>query len=818
MAVTGTILVAIGARTQNFQKGMVRARAGIRSLRRTAKGTTAGLKGMATSIIGITAAIQGFRKVVNTLKDFQFNMNRVAALTQATAEQFEQLEGLALHLGETTEFSSSQAAEAMTKLAQAGLSVNQIMGAVAGTLDLAGAGQIGLAEAAKISAQVLKGANLEVSELARVNDILAFAQSRSLATVGELGEAMAKVIPIATQTNNSLEDITAIVASFADVALEGSTGGIQFRRGLINVATGAGQAGKMLKSLGIETADAAGRNKTLIDILFELEERLKNVGQATRITALENIFGARATAGFLSIFGKGIQSLKDFSNEMKNVGGTAARIRKRQLKGFIGAWTRMTSALDNTAIVIGKILEPVLIGMADTIKAIVIPGVKLFGSAFLLLFKGLFTIAKLALNAIPIIVNGIINIIADSIFFIAKLFSKFAGIIDTFFLTPTRFLLKVAVDLWTGYLRIVNKIFGKVGDVIIKSIAAAIKFIAKQITSIGASLSDFTSVPGIVKIGEQIRGFGIDLDIASLKLRKNFSSVEKREKAIIALNAKLKKSIDDIIPSSLGIANKLKDLSDKLKAGKIDAAGFREQIKLLELGIVSFDDKIVKLNTDFKLPKPPGDKKDGEGGVVPPPDAGGEGLEGTLSRFQKFAIQYTGMFEVFNGRIKNLDEQRNKALIDGAKRIGPALTTAFQGQNERMFKIGKAFAIAQASVNTFLAVTAALALGPKGFILAAALAAEGFAQIRNIKATTFNAGGGGSTGGGVGRRGGAITDTAAENVQPSAAAQQQAPTINNIEVRGFVGNPNELMEVIGRGLEKMGRDNRGFGFNFTGGQ
>ena len=73
-------------------------------------------------------------------------------------------------------------------------------------------------------------------------------------------------------------------------------------------------------------------------------------------------------------------------------------------------------------------------------------------------------------------------------------------------------------------------------------------------------------------------------------------------------------------------------------------------------------------------------------------------------------------------------------------------------QNEAWFKVFKAFAIAEATINTYIAATKALAqLGPiMGPIAAAAMIAKGLAMVAQISSMSPGAGGGGGGGGAMG--------------------------------------------------------------------
>src|SRR5690625_7630403 len=92
-------------------------------------------------------------------------MRQVKAVSSATGEEFEALREQAKELGATTQFSASEAAEAMNFLAMAGMDANDILAAMPDTLQLASAAQLDMGSAADIVTNILAGYGKDVSEL-----------------------------------------------------------------------------------------------------------------------------------------------------------------------------------------------------------------------------------------------------------------------------------------------------------------------------------------------------------------------------------------------------------------------------------------------------------------------------------------------------------------------------------------------------------------------------------------------------------------------------------------------------------------------------
>jgi TP901 family phage tail tape measure protein len=152
-------------------------------------GAVAGYLKIATTA-AITAAAAFGAMSMKWGMDFEQQMSAVQAVSQATAVEMGALSEKAKQLGRDSAFSATEAGQAMGELIKAGLSVGDTLNAVGSTLDLASAGEIGLADAARIAAQALNVFKLPASEVSHEADVLAQAAVSSATGVAEIGEAL----------------------------------------------------------------------------------------------------------------------------------------------------------------------------------------------------------------------------------------------------------------------------------------------------------------------------------------------------------------------------------------------------------------------------------------------------------------------------------------------------------------------------------------------------------------------------------------------------------------------------------------------------
>lgn len=309
------------------------------------------LLGASLLTLGVGA---GFASSIKLLADFGQTMSTVRAITGATGAEFAALEASAKRLGATTRFSATQAAEGMALLGQAGFTTNEILSAIGPTLDLAQAGGLGLAQAAEISSSTLRGFGLEVSQTARVMDVLAKASVISNADVTSLGEGMKFAAPTAKALGIELEEATAIIAKLADAGLTGGLGG----RGFQSVATQLVSQRDKIKAI-IGDYDLATEG------ISQVVRRLTQAGITTQqvidIFRGENLDVFSVLQEATREAGKGVDA---YRVALENSGGTAREISKVMDENLNGAILQASSSFEALVLAIGEAgATEILIGL-----------------------------------------------------------------------------------------------------------------------------------------------------------------------------------------------------------------------------------------------------------------------------------------------------------------------------------------------------------------------------------------------------------------------------------------------------------------------
>jgi len=311
-------------------------------------GSALGMGSMLKKAAGMAVAYFGARSVIRMIQygaAFEQTMSRVGAKANATGAQLEQLTKEAERLGSATAFTATQAGEGMEFLALAGFEVNQIIAAMPATLNLAAAGQLELAQAADITAGIMKGMGHGVEDLENDVDILAKAFTSANTNLVQVGEGMVYVGPIARSVEMDIGKITAAIQLLSDAKIQGSMAGTSLRQIIAALTGGIPTAASGLKKLGVVTIDVEGKLLPLADIIDKLNASMADLGSAERTAKVLQMFGKRAGPGMAAMLLEGGAALRAYERQLEDAAGTAQRIADQQLDNVAGSYTKLKSVV-----------------------------------------------------------------------------------------------------------------------------------------------------------------------------------------------------------------------------------------------------------------------------------------------------------------------------------------------------------------------------------------------------------------------------------------------------------------------------------------
>jgi TP901 family phage tail tape measure protein len=347
------LVVKIGANLRDFERQMKRVTREISYLGSKLENTGKSLTAKVTlPILGVGAA------AAKIGMEFEKSMSEVSAVTGATGEEFKNLEKLAREMGAKTSKSAKDAADAIKYMGLAGWDTGQIMKGLEPVLRLSEAGNIDLGRASDLVTDSMSALGLSVEELGTYLDQMAQTSRKSNTNIDMLAEAMIVVGGTFKNLNTPLDEANALLGILANRGKKGSEAGTALNSILINLTSGAGQAGKAMKELGLSAFDSQGNFKGISNVLKELREKLSGMTEEQRNTYLAMI-GGKTQIDTLNALLDGVgKEYDELRENIQDSNGALSDMAKTMQDNNLGALTRLKSALEEAALSIYDTLKP----------------------------------------------------------------------------------------------------------------------------------------------------------------------------------------------------------------------------------------------------------------------------------------------------------------------------------------------------------------------------------------------------------------------------------------------------------------------------
>lgn len=336
----------------NFSPGMKRMAASMDAFGKQASRIG---RGMTTNMSLPIAAFGGL--TLKTAVDFEASMNKVEALSQESGAGLSAMRNLAQKMGATTAFSATEAAGAMSFLAQAGWKSNQILGATPGLLSLAAASQSDLARTADIASNIMGQFSINAGDASRVADVLAATTSSANVDLEMMAQSLKSAGPIAKKYGLTLENTAAAIGLMGNVGIQGEVAGTALKNTMLAMVNPAGEAGKMLNWLGVQTKSAEGDMLPLVDVLASFGTALDGagIGEGQKLQAIQTLFGKEGLAGATELLAQAQSgALKQYADSLSDVEGRARSMAETMNKGAPGAVKNLMSAFEGLQLAIAN--------------------------------------------------------------------------------------------------------------------------------------------------------------------------------------------------------------------------------------------------------------------------------------------------------------------------------------------------------------------------------------------------------------------------------------------------------------------------------
>ena len=324
-------------------------------------------------LIGGAAAVGIMGASVKKFADFEsamLDMKSVYDPSEIPDGLYKNMTDQAKQLGASTKFSAQEAAQGMKELAAAGMKPDQVMKAIAGTLDLAAAGEMEVAAASEIVSNGLNMFGMSADKAGHFADVLAKAGALGSLSVEDMGNSLKYVGPVAAAAGYSLESVSGALVALSNNGIKGEQGGTVLRGILTNLVAPSIQAAKQLKTLGMTVTDAAGRMKPMSQIVDDFKNKTANLTESQRLAAATTLVGKTNLAGFLALVKTGGATIDKYTNQLIGADGAAKAMAAIKMGGLSGAWELMMGSIDGVFISLGERLAPAMVSFSSLMSKI----------------------------------------------------------------------------------------------------------------------------------------------------------------------------------------------------------------------------------------------------------------------------------------------------------------------------------------------------------------------------------------------------------------------------------------------------------------
>jgi TP901 family phage tail tape measure protein len=324
-----------------------------------------------TAGAGFATLSYAMKDVVSVGMEFGKQVSRVGAISDATAEQIQQLKDQALDLGAKTTKSATEVVQAQEQLAASGFKVNEILAAMPGVIAAAEASGEDMATVSEIMAAAIRGFGLEASKSAHIADVFAMAANRSNASILDMGYSFKYAAPIAKQLGISVEELAAVTGLLRDRGMAAEQIGTSLRMGLTRLIAPTQEAGEVMKELGINIKDAEGKMLPLSEVIGILRDKTKDLSQEQKLYAFQTIFGTEAMTGFLNLVDAGPQQIAELTQALRESDGASQKAAATMKDNLAGAVENMNGAIETAKIKLTDALTPALEGAVNSITKLI---------------------------------------------------------------------------------------------------------------------------------------------------------------------------------------------------------------------------------------------------------------------------------------------------------------------------------------------------------------------------------------------------------------------------------------------------------------
>jgi TP901 family phage tail tape measure protein len=277
--------------------------AGVASMQRRMQGIMAGGV-VGAGFLKVGAGLQGLiKESVKQAGDLEYELATLKGISGATAKEMNLLADAAARAGVETQFTPTQAVQGLQNLAQQGFTTAQQLEGLMPALLLSGAsgGKVPLADAAKLSAQVVKGFGRAAGDAGIMVDQMVKTTTKSGMAIDDLAGAMQFASSAAQNMEVDFTSTLATLGLIKNVIPSAEVAGSAFQILTARISKPLNQK-KLKQNLGIDVVDqATGEFRGFGALLLDISSKFAKMKGGKRAGLIQEIFGPRGMKGIMPL-------------------------------------------------------------------------------------------------------------------------------------------------------------------------------------------------------------------------------------------------------------------------------------------------------------------------------------------------------------------------------------------------------------------------------------------------------------------------------------------------------------------------------------
>lgn len=307
------------------------------------------LNSAGNTLIGLSAPILAFAGYATKAGiDFEQGMAKVQAISGTTGSELQALTNKAKEIGESTQWSATQASEGLQYLSLAGWDTQSMLAGITPIVNLATASFSDLGLVSDIVSDALTAFGLSAKDTEVFCDVLAQTASKSNTNVADLGETFKYSAPLAGTFGFAVQDVAVAAGLMANNGIKASESGTTLRTLFSKMSNDIELTSEAFGKTTIATKNSDGSMRELNDIIVDLRSSFQQMTESERANNAEMISGKTGMAGLLAVMNATDEEFYSLRNSIVNSTGATqkmAEIMGNTTQGKVNAFKSKLEAL-----------------------------------------------------------------------------------------------------------------------------------------------------------------------------------------------------------------------------------------------------------------------------------------------------------------------------------------------------------------------------------------------------------------------------------------------------------------------------------------